>query len=290
VEADFVRTIIFNDTSRFHHGCSAVMRVLHREAQQAGLEVLESVYGNTWRFSKTYPVFRPDAMEQAELIIVNGEGTMHDDARFATYYMEEVFRNRGRRRFALVNSLWQRMSPVYAEWLAEADLVILREPMSHAALGHADAKVMPDLSYYEVPLLSSLGRQGFVRGTFYGTGLGKIPLDNTIDIATEDWGVIVNKLRHARACVTGKHHEVMACCIARCPFVSPKIDTHKIASLGDFVSAPLVEIAPGASEDAVRQALTRAEADPDGAYARLFDHLEDMRARTRLSDLLRALT
>lgn len=265
------------------------MRVLHREAEQAGLEVLESVYGNTWRFSKSYPIFHPEAMEQAELIIVNGEGTMHDDARFATYYMEEIFRNRGQRRFALVNSLWQRMSPVYAEWLAEADLVVLREPMSYAALGRRDAEVMPDLSYYEVPLLSSLGEQEFVRGTFYGTSLGEISLDTTIDIASEDWGVMVNKLRHARACLTGKHHEVIACCIARCPFVSPRIGTHKIASLGEFVNAPLVEIAPDASEDAVRQALVRAAADQDGAYARLFDHLEHMRARIRLSDLLRNL-
>jgi hypothetical protein len=289
VEADFMRTIIFNDTSRFHHGCSAVMRVLHREAERAGLKVLESVYGNTWRFSKSYPVFRPEAMEQAELIIVNGEGTMHDDARFATYYMEEIFRNRGKRRFALVNSLWQRMSPTYAQWLAEADLLVLREPMSHAALGRPEAKVMPDLSYYEVPLLSTLADQGFMRGTFYGTELGEIPLDTTIDIKAEDWGVIVNKLRHARACLTGKHHEVMACCIARCPFVSPGISTHKIASLGAFINAPLVEVAPNASEGAVRQALILAEADPDGVYARLFDHFEELRARMQLSDLLRSL-
>lgn len=281
-----MRAIVFNDTSRFHHGCAAVMRTLHREAAAAGLEVVESVYGNTWRLSRSYPIFRAESMAAADAIIVNGEGTMHDDARLAVYCLDEIVRQRGRRKAALVNSLWQRMSPRYAELLAGADLVAVREPLSHRELGLASAVVMPDLSFYDVPLPSTLPPQGFVRGTFYGPGFRELELDAAIDIAREDWSVVVNKLRHARALLTGKHHEAMAACVARCPFVTTTIGTHKIAGLGAFVDARLPTVEPGAGAAAVRAALERAAEDPDGSFARLFDRLEELRATVRLRDLL----
>jgi hypothetical protein len=282
-----VRAIIFNDTSRFHHGCAAVMRTLHREAAAAGLEIVESVYGNTWMLSRSYPVWRDASMAEADIIVVNGEGTMHDDARLAIFYLDEVIRKRGQRKVALVNSLWQRMSPRYAEVLAEADLVAVREPLSQAELGLPSAAVMPDLSFYEQPLHSSLPAQGFVKGTFYGPAFRDLALDATIDVAREDWSVVVNKLRHARAVLTGKHHEVMAACVARCPFVTTAVATHKIAGLGAYVGVDLPTVDPGADGAAVRAALARAETDR--VFARLFDRLEEVRAALRLRDLLARL-
>jgi len=285
-DGSLLRAIVFNDTSRFHHGCVAVIRRLHAELAAAGIEVVESVYGNTWRLTKTFPIWREESMAAADLVVLNGEGTMHDDSRMAAYYLDEVLARRGARKAALVNSLWQGMSPRYAEIARGADLVVLREPLSHRALGDPTALLMPDLSYYDCPPWSRLEPQGLVKGTFYGPAFRRLALDTAIDVEREDWSVMVNKLRHARALLTGKHHEVMAACVARCPFVTPTIATHKIAGLGDYAGVALPRVEPGCGRDAVLEALDRAEADADGTFARLFDRLETLRQSVQLRDLI----
>ena len=284
-----MRAIVFNDTSRFHHGCAAVMRTLLCELDAAGIEVTESVYGNTWRFDRTMPIFRPESLEAAELVVINGEGTMHDDSLMASFLLDDVAARRGGRKLALVNSLWNRMSPRFATIAAGAELVTVREPLSHAELGLASAVTMPDSSFYERPAYRRLESQGLLVGTFYGSGFKDIRLDGAVDVTREDWGTTVTKLRHARAVFTGKHHEVMAACVARCPFVTPAIGTHKISGLGAFIGVELPTVTPGSDPSTVRAALERAAGDADGLFRRLFDWLEVLRAEHRLRDLFARL-
>lgn len=281
-----MRAIVFNDTSRFHHGCAAVMRQLHNELAGAGVEVVESVYGNTWKLTRSLPTWREESMAAADLIVINGEGTMHDDGRLAAFYLDEVVARRASRKVALVNSLWQRMSSRHGELARQVDLVVLREPASHREFGQAGAALMPDLSFYHLPAWSWLDPVGFVKGTFYGPAFRGLELDASIDIEHDDWSVMVNRLRHARALLTGKHHEVLAACVARCPFVTPSIATHKIAGLGEYAEVTLPQIAPGCGRQAAYHALERAAADSDGIFARLFDRLEAVRDAVCLRDLL----
>lgn len=284
-----MKAIVFNNTSRFHMGCGAVMRCLHSEINAAGIEILESVYGNTLWHSSTFPVFSHDAWSSADLIIVNGEGTMHDDSRMAVFLLEDILAQRGGKKAALVNSLWQNMSSRYTKLLTSLDLVVFRDYLSQQSAGISGSVVMPDLSYYEVPPWSYLDNQGFIKGTFYIDAFSGINLDGFMNIASEDWSIIVNKLRHARACFTGKHHEVYAACIARCPFISTKIATHKIAALGEFIGEELHTVAPDAGCDSIQSALHNAAEDAHGLYRRLFDSLETLSTNFRLRDYLRSL-
>jgi hypothetical protein len=284
-----VRAIIFNDTSRFHHGCAAVVRQLHAELDAAGIEVVESVYGNTWKLTRSLPTWREESMAASDLIVINGEGTMHDDAPLAVFYLETIAARRGARKVALVNSLWQRMSPHLAALARQADLVVVREPASHRELGHPEALLMPDLSFYARPAWSRLEPQGFVKGTFYGPAFRGLELDAIVDVTRDDWSVMVNRLRHARALLTGKHHEVVAACIARCPFVTPAIATHKIAGLADYAGVVLPQVVPGCGRRAVLEALERAAADEEAVFARLFDALDAACDAVRLRDLLRRI-
>ena len=105
------------------------MRTLLGELDAAAVEVVESVYGNTWRFDRSMPIFRPESLEAADLVVINGEGTMHDDSRMAAFLLEDVAARRGGRKLALVNSLWTRMSPRFAGIVAGAELVTVREPL-----------------------------------------------------------------------------------------------------------------------------------------------------------------
>jgi hypothetical protein len=145
---------------------------------------------------------------------------------------------------------------------------------------------MPNLSYYEVPPYSHLCNQSFTKGTFYGSRFGSITIDSSINIHRDDWSLVVNTLRHFRACFTGKRHEAYAACIARCPFVTPIISTHKISALGFFLGEDLPTIEDEANQGQVLDVLRLAEKDPNGLFERLFDKLEDLRRSISLKDYL----
>ena len=72
-----VNAAIFNDTSEsFHFGCSVVMRELHRRLVQQGIQpVWRHRVGEDWRCD------RSAADSGAELVIVNGEGSIHRTAK-----------------------------------------------------------------------------------------------------------------------------------------------------------------------------------------------------------------
>jgi len=265
------------------------MRVLFRELKAAEIEIVETVYGNTWMLSKSYPIFNKKSWRNADLIVINGEGTMHDDAKLAVYYLDKIVRESAGKKVILVNSLWQRMSPKYAKLLAKTDLITVREPSSFQQLGISNAIIMPDLSYYDIPTYGMLPQKELVKGTFYGKQFLDITLDDTVDITVENWNVIVNKLRHAHACFTGKHHEIIACCIARCPFVTPKLSTHKISGLGNFIDAELLAVDNDIDSATLQHILKQAARDEVGIYAKLFDKMESLRSELRLRDFINSI-
>ena len=72
-----MRTVaIINDTSsERHHGCSAVMAAIEQGCRSAGLEiVLRHPVGTDWRHATTKA-----KICEADLVIVNGEGSIHHD-------------------------------------------------------------------------------------------------------------------------------------------------------------------------------------------------------------------
>jgi polysaccharide pyruvyl transferase WcaK-like protein len=156
-----MKALVFNDTSRFHLGSAAVVRQLLHELDSAGVQVLATVYGNSWSFDDAAPSWRAEDWDAADLIVINGEGTLHDDARMAVLLLEQVaaLAKAQGKRVALVNALWERMSGHLAEIAHGLDLITVREPASFAALGCGKARMMPDLSYYDIPPYSRLPRK-----------------------------------------------------------------------------------------------------------------------------------
>lgn len=265
------------------------MRSLHSALDRAGISITESVYGNTWRFDKEMPRWSSKAFEDADLIVVNGEGTMHDNSRMSRFLIDQVMQQAGSRKIALVNSLWQNMPDQDHALLARLDLLCAREPGSAAQMNVPGVITMPDLSFYDIPQVSTLPQAGMIKGTFYRKAHVDCELDGSINIARQDWSTIVNILRQSDALFTGKHHEVYAACVARCPFVVSAIDTHKVAALGDLIGRPIPSVAKDANTAAIRAALKQAQADADGTFALLFDRLEELRAAHDLSTMFKAL-
>ena len=78
--------------------------------------------------------------------------------------------------------------------------------------------------------------------------------------------------------------------MARCPFVTTSIDTHKIAGLGSYIAENLPQVDVHADEKTVRKSLIEASKDSNGVFARLFQKMEFLRATTRLKDLVEVIS
>lgn len=141
-----LKAILFNDTSsEGHHGCHLVMRQISLLAEQAGIEILRScpMY-HDWQ---TDPDLQRD-IRAADLCLVNGEGTMHDDAPLALRYgaLARYCQSNGVPCF-LINSVWQN-NVILNEDAHCFTKLFVRDSMSQAALAAAgvSAQVVPDLT------------------------------------------------------------------------------------------------------------------------------------------------
>ncbi|WP_092368683.1 polysaccharide pyruvyl transferase family protein [Phytopseudomonas seleniipraecipitans] len=141
-----LKTLLFNDTSsEGHHGCHLVMQQIYTLAEQAGMEILRACpMHHDWQ---TDEQLQRD-IRAADICLVNGEGTMHDDAPLALRYgaLARYCREHGVPCF-LINSVWQNNVRLNAD----APLftrIFVRDVLSQAALGEigVSAEVVPDLT------------------------------------------------------------------------------------------------------------------------------------------------
>lgn len=141
-----LKALLFNDTSsEGHHGCHLVMQQIYTLAEQAGMDILRScpMY-HDWQ---TDEQLQAD-IRAADICLVNGEGTMHDDAPLALRYGALArYCKEHRVPCFLINSVWQNNDRLNAD----APLftrIFVRDVLSQAALGEigVSAEVVPDLT------------------------------------------------------------------------------------------------------------------------------------------------
>lgn len=164
-----LKAILFNDTSHNkHHGCQIVVKQIYKLAIAAGINIIRACpMRHDWRDDLS---LQKD-IANADLCLINGEGTLHDDARAAQMLvaLAPFCRERGVPCF-LINSVWQRNDKLI-ECARSFSKIYLRDHRSQnelAAVGIA-SRVVPDLTLSMLPpAASSIERQGFlVNGSFY---------------------------------------------------------------------------------------------------------------------------
>ena len=219
--------VILNNTFDYHYGCKKVIQYLISDLQNCGYTDITLIGQKTREIQQA----RTKCYE-ADLVVLNGEGTMHStafknrDTRIALLENLTAVNHKGVRT-ALINTVWQDMqiddSTAYA---IENSYVSCRELYSYEQLKiiNSDTEIHLDLSYFvDVPYIKTeqLDR---VIGKFFKRQDSK---QKNLDIFKEDWDTIVNRLRHASWFVTGRHHELYAACKARCPFTVLRGNTWK---------------------------------------------------------------
>lgn len=268
-----MKVLILNDTSNYHHGCFKVMEYLIKEVASKH-QILASVRGNI--DIAQWPV---DAFDEAELILINGEGTMHHDRPLAIQYLE-LLREAKRRgkKTALINTVWQSMTldKELIEVLKDT-YISVREVLSQQELQKSgiDADIHLDLSYFvDVPEIPQLQYpREYVVGKFFSQSDYRPKGINSVDIFKQDWNTIVNILRGTDWFITGRHHEMYAACKARCPFATLAGNTWK--NQGLFLTAGVdIKVADSQIRHSEIPKFVDFCKERNGEYLKLFNWME----------------
>ena len=151
------RVLLVNDTSpSAHYGCRGVIRHLHRCAAASGMTITDSlpVHGD-WLGDETLP----DRIQSVDLVMVNGEGTLHHDAPGARQIGGiATLSARLERPCVLLNSVYEGNSLELARDVANFKLRFVRESFSQGELGKVGlpARVAGDLLLTQQPIHSAI--------------------------------------------------------------------------------------------------------------------------------------
>jgi polysaccharide pyruvyl transferase WcaK-like protein len=142
-----MKAVMINDTStKAHLGCKVVIAQILNLAKASGIEFTASCsVHRDWRLEPELQ----DRMRAADIVIVNGEGTLHDDSNPAQSLAAVAsFCKAANVRSALINSVFQRNSPQIIQNCKDFDRVFLRESFSaqYALQSGLKAEVVPDLT------------------------------------------------------------------------------------------------------------------------------------------------
>ena len=268
-----MKVIIFNDTSNFHHGCVKVMEYLHKDLQNCGHKIIASVKGKKHDRIKIHESFI-----EADMVIVNGEGSMHHDRPFS-HELLQILRNAKAmgKKTALINTLWQSMTvdDEIKEVLLDTYISVREVESQYEMYKTIGTKVDMhlDLSYFvDVPEKVSPQRELLI-GTFFSQKNYRPENIPVLDISKNDWNSIVNVLRATDWFITGRHHELYASCKARCPFSALDGNSHKNIGLIKSAGVDIPIESPTLPHDKIPMFLSKCK-ERRIEYEKLFNWME----------------
>ena len=142
------KVVVMNDTSgRSHHGCSRVMRQLFDGLARHGMEVSQpSPARHDWAKDAGFLA----ALERADLVVINGEGTFHHGREAGLKLLEVIPAAKHLCvPAAVINALWQENPVEWDDLLVDAALIATRDERSGAEIAATlgpVVRVIPDLS------------------------------------------------------------------------------------------------------------------------------------------------
>jgi hypothetical protein len=141
-----MRVLLLNDTrSENHVGCRLVVGNTLRQCDRAGLEVVGSVPHSATDDERQARV----RAEQYDILLINGEGTMHhDQPKALALGGAAVAASRLGKCVVLFNTVWQANHRLN-HYLAHFDLVFCRESLSWRELAAAGRRshIVPDMVF-----------------------------------------------------------------------------------------------------------------------------------------------
>lgn len=250
-------TLLLNDTSDYHSGCKEVM--------------------DSYEFTYSIRTNEPCNinLRHFDRVILNGEGTMHHDQQNSHKFLDVLREAQHLNLYTEIdNSVWQKMTNEYDDVLHRLDKLTVREVLSRDDLWinhNVESEVRADRSFIRDVEAINYDHVRIYEGQyFFFSKPSTVP---RINIFTQSWDEIINRLRNADLLITGRHHEMYAAIKAKCRFICVPSNTHKIEGLlksaGCTVDLTDIKLAVNAL---------------NGEYDDEYKKIQDFCAKTRLED------
>lgn len=145
------KAVILNDTRGDNHfGCFRVMRVIEEQLARRNIKVIAtSLVRNDWENDRRFLA----AMPQADVIVINGEGTLHHGAKAGERLLKVVDHPvRGEKPVVLINALYQENPTDWNGYLEKMALIATRDSWSAKSVLEQTGRevfMVPDLSLAE---------------------------------------------------------------------------------------------------------------------------------------------
>lgn len=158
--------VLLNDTRPdLHHGCGRVVRLIAEKLERQGVALIAtSPVRHAWWEDAGFL----GALERADLVVINGEGTLHHGTPHGLNLLRVAEHPlRGAKPVYLINALYQDNPPEWAALLSAMTEAVARDTRSAAALAEhlgRPVRTIPDLTLCDGPLPSSAQRRGIVFG------------------------------------------------------------------------------------------------------------------------------
>ena len=259
-----IRALVLNDTRRGNHpGCMLVMHQLLAGCDAAGIQVTK-----TLRLGRFFQSALKDAIKEVDVVIINGEGTMHHDSAGALMLKDAgIFAHKSGKPVFLINSVWEANN-VVNQLLPYLYKSVMRESLSAECVDAAGftADVIPDITLSSdsdvlFPYKNStpesivvmddvcwhtamlLARYARTRGYNFLRMASRPSLKSISSIYK--WFALfwvgkfsrqfvlddISILQDARVIVTGRFHGACLAILAERPFIALSSNTHKVEGL-----------------------------------------------------------
>jgi hypothetical protein len=228
-----LKILLANDTSSSNHaGCKAVMRSIRRAIEGVpGAQIIGRIDHANGTVDSTL-------FDEADVIFVNGEGTIHHSGPRAKLLLNLILRAKNaKKKVILANALFQQYECPDPNLLSGLSILAVREPRSAAFARRYGGNPLILLDSAADPFFLDQGseiplRHGCVIGGFHEKGLlydpfAEIP-GQKITLRNCRFEDVVATLRNAEVYLTAQHHGVYAAALAGCPFVATPSNSHKI--------------------------------------------------------------
>jgi len=275
-----MKALLLNDTRcEDHIGCELVVGNIYRLCQSVEISIIATVLISDKNPLSVVEKYCGDI----DLLLLNGEGTMHDDAAKALKYMDALkcAKRRGV-KCVLMNTVWQNNRKLN-EYLGYCDLIFCRESLSAAeikSLGF-EARVVPDMTFAtkeqslataekknKLLIIDSVNRgvTKKLRNLAFKLRVPYLPM-NSRSLHKErsnpfrfllhlllTGGLIKDPIKEtlpliasSEAVISGRFHGVCLSMLYGVPVISLSSNTHKLEGLFSDIGIPLTELV-GASE------------------------------------------
>lgn len=151
-----LKAALLNDTTRDkgHWGCLHVIQNITSLCLNKNCKICLYDKNGSENFDKTEFC---NQISAADIVILNGEGTLHDDAG-EVWLQKALLAKELKKKVFLVNAVWQN-NPANKRYLSVFDVCSFRETFSFQEAvkdGCKNAFHIPDLSFYSLPELKNL--------------------------------------------------------------------------------------------------------------------------------------